>query len=330
MAGLRAALCRLQARVGLAPFLNDVVAPLNVAVGDAWLHGDSAAVGRAPLHRDPAGAAAPGHRCRAAPAGADRAACPADHLPRRAAHAGPADGRGHAHPGRLPLRQSRHADPALGHRAGHAGLPQRHRGAELHRLPQPQSGHRGPEPVLRNYPVIGHLRFLLEYVRPRSASTSSRATTRRRRSRARSARWSTSAPRASPTSGPLAPSWMWAPSATSGSTTRWHPPHWPRTTFASPSARPPGCTQPYSASVFNISAMSFGALSANAILALNGGAQRGRLCARHRRRLDQPAPPRARRRPDLGDRLGLLRLPQRRRQLQRERSPPTRATRRSR
>ncbi|MGN6455133.1 MAG: FMN-binding glutamate synthase family protein, partial [Achromobacter mucicolens] len=36
-----------------------------------------------------------------------------------------------------------------------------------------------------------------------------------------------------------------------------------------------GCAQPYSASVFHISAMSFGALSANAILALNGGAQRG-------------------------------------------------------
>jgi glutamate synthase domain-containing protein 2 len=33
--------------------------------------------------------------------------------------------------------------------------------------------------------------------------------------------------------------------------------------------------QPYSASVFNISAMSFGALSANAILALNGGAKMG-------------------------------------------------------
>jgi len=33
--------------------------------------------------------------------------------------------------------------------------------------------------------------------------------------------------------------------------------------------------QPYSASVFNISAMSFGSLSANAILALNGGAKRG-------------------------------------------------------
>jgi glutamate synthase domain-containing protein 2 len=33
--------------------------------------------------------------------------------------------------------------------------------------------------------------------------------------------------------------------------------------------------QPYALSVFNISAMSFGALSANAILALNAGAKRG-------------------------------------------------------
>jgi glutamate synthase domain-containing protein 2 len=37
----------------------------------------------------------------------------------------------------------------------------------------------------------------------------------------------------------------------------------------------PDCTQPYSASVFNISAMSFGALSANAIRALNNGARLG-------------------------------------------------------
>ncbi|MGY0504539.1 FMN-binding glutamate synthase family protein [Luteimonas sp. e5] len=36
-----------------------------------------------------------------------------------------------------------------------------------------------------------------------------------------------------------------------------------------------GCAQPYSASVLNISAMSFGSLSAHAILALNGGARRG-------------------------------------------------------
>lgn len=37
----------------------------------------------------------------------------------------------------------------------------------------------------------------------------------------------------------------------------------------------PACKQPYSASVFNISAMSFGSLSQNAILALNGGAHIG-------------------------------------------------------
>src|SRR3546814_19478200 len=36
------------------------------------------------------------------------------------------------------------------------------------------------------------------------------------------------------------------------------------------------CTQPYQASLLNISAMSFGALSANAIRALNRGAQLGR------------------------------------------------------
>ena len=37
----------------------------------------------------------------------------------------------------------------------------------------------------------------------------------------------------------------------------------------------PDCTQPYSASLLNISAMSFGSLSANAIMALGRGAKRG-------------------------------------------------------
>ena len=37
----------------------------------------------------------------------------------------------------------------------------------------------------------------------------------------------------------------------------------------------PDTTQPYDVSVFNISAMSFGSLSANAILALNTGARKG-------------------------------------------------------
>ena len=37
----------------------------------------------------------------------------------------------------------------------------------------------------------------------------------------------------------------------------------------------PDCKQPYSASILNVSAMSFGSLSKNAILALNGGAKLG-------------------------------------------------------
>lgn len=37
----------------------------------------------------------------------------------------------------------------------------------------------------------------------------------------------------------------------------------------------PECKQPYSASIFNISAMSFGALSSNAVIALNKGAKAG-------------------------------------------------------
>jgi len=37
----------------------------------------------------------------------------------------------------------------------------------------------------------------------------------------------------------------------------------------------PDCTQPYNASILNISAMSFGALSSHAIMALNGGAKLG-------------------------------------------------------
>ena len=37
----------------------------------------------------------------------------------------------------------------------------------------------------------------------------------------------------------------------------------------------PDCTQPYSASILNVSAMSYGSLSKNAVLALNGGAKIG-------------------------------------------------------
>lgn len=44
----------------------------------------------------------------------------------------------------------------------------------------------------------------------------------------------------------------------------------PRTTIGGPA-----CQKPYAASIFNISAMSYGSLSKNAILALNGGAKLG-------------------------------------------------------
>src|SRR5579871_3885727 len=44
----------------------------------------------------------------------------------------------------------------------------------------------------------------------------------------------------------------------------------------------PDCKKPYSASVFNISAMSFGALSPNAVRALNAGAKKGGFSPYHR------------------------------------------------
>ena len=63
-------------------------------------------------------------------------------------------------------------------------------------------------------------------------------------------------------------------------------------------------------SVVNISGMSFGALSRNAIEALNRGAAHGRLPAEHRRGRDLAVPPQ-RRRAGLPDRDGVLRLPRR-------------------
>ena len=75
----------------------------------------------------------------------------------------------------------------------------------------------------------------------------------------------------------------------------------------------PDCTKPYSASIFNISAMSFGALSSNAILALNGGAKKGNFAHDTGEGGYSPYHPEARRRHHLGNRLGLFQLPQCRR-----------------
>ena len=62
--------------------------------------------------------------------------------------------------------------------------------------------------VLRNYPILAHLRFLLETSGRRCASTSSRTRRAACRSRATSAPSSISAPSARSTSGPSAPSTM--------------------------------------------------------------------------------------------------------------------------
>ena len=127
--------------------------------------------------------------------------------------------------------------------------------------------------VLRNYPVIGHLRFLLEFIRPeirqyfiesdREAAPFSRQQRSLVYQRAKGAQ--DKRPFGTQLD-VMAEGYEWINHSLSPSEIASHD---FRVTIGA------DCAQPYSASVFNISAMSFGALSANAILALNGGAQRG-------------------------------------------------------
>ena len=140
--------------------------------------------------------------------------------------------------------------------------------------------------ILRNYPVIGHLRFLFEYIRPemrqyfiegnREAMPFSRAQRSLVYQRAKG----------DPDNQPFgthldvgALGYEWVNHSMAPTTLPTHdfriwiggvPEH---SGSAARSQQP--CTQPYNASVFNISAKSFGALSANAILALNQGAKMG-------------------------------------------------------
>ncbi len=137
--------------------------------------------------------------------------------------------------------------------------------------------------ITRNYPVIGHLRFLLEFIRPeirqyfiesdREAAPFSRAQRSLVYQRAKGA----------PDSRPFGTQldvgqggYEWInhsmqPSRLADANFR----VWIGGEPGKPSASRSPCTQPYQASVFNISAMSFGSLSANAILALNQGAKTG-------------------------------------------------------
>jgi len=127
--------------------------------------------------------------------------------------------------------------------------------------------------VLRNYPVIGHLRFLLEFIRPEMRQYfiegDNEAAPFSRQQRSLVYQRAKGDPDKRPFGtqmdvGALGYEWInhsLAPTEL--------PTHDFRVMIGANRA------QPYSASVFNISAMSFGALSANAILALNAGARRG-------------------------------------------------------
>ena len=127
--------------------------------------------------------------------------------------------------------------------------------------------------VLRNYPVIGHLRFLMEFVRPEirqyfiEGDNEAAPFSRQQRSLVYQRAKGESDKRPFGTQrdvGALGYEWInhsIAPSHIAS--------HDFRVSIGA------GRAQPYSASVFNISAMSFGALSANAILSLNEGAKRG-------------------------------------------------------
>ena len=127
--------------------------------------------------------------------------------------------------------------------------------------------------VLRNYPVIGHLRFLLEFIRPEmrqyfiEGDNEAAPFSRQQRSLVYQRAKGDSDKRPFGTQmdvGAVGYEWI---------NHSLMPTELKRHDFRVLIGE--GRAQPYSASIFNISAMSFGALSANAILSLNAGAKRG-------------------------------------------------------
>jgi glutamate synthase domain-containing protein 2 len=139
--------------------------------------------------------------------------------------------------------------------------------------------------VLRNYPIIGHLRFMLEFIRPEmrqyflESDVEAMPFSRSQRSLVYQRAKGDSDKRPFGTQLDVhAQGYEWMNHTVNPSTL---PSHDFRLWIGGepgsqlPGSGAGGCTQPYHASIFNISAMSFGALSANAILALNAGAKRG-------------------------------------------------------
>lgn len=128
--------------------------------------------------------------------------------------------------------------------------------------------------ILRNYPVIGHMRFLFEGIRPEIRqyliesdqdeepfSRDDRSIVYQRAKGVEDKR-------------PFGTRKRVYDAGYAGLTHSIQPVHIDNSDFRVMIGGP-DCAQPYSASIYNISAMSFGALSANAILALNTGAKRG-------------------------------------------------------
>jgi glutamate synthase domain-containing protein 2 len=127
--------------------------------------------------------------------------------------------------------------------------------------------------ILRSYPIIGHLRFALEFIRPEirqyfiESDNEAAPFSRSQRSLVYQRAKGESDKRPFGTQLDVqAAGYEWINHSVAPSQVATHD---FRLTIG------PDTAQPYSASVFNISAMSFGALSANAILALNAGAKRG-------------------------------------------------------
>jgi glutamate synthase domain-containing protein 2 len=127
--------------------------------------------------------------------------------------------------------------------------------------------------ILRNYPIIGHIRYMLEFVRPEIRQyfieSDNEATPFSRSQRSLVYQRAKGQPDKRPFGTQLdvhAEGYEWMNHSVAPTQLASHD---FRITIGEDTA------QPYQASVFNISAMSFGALSANAILALNAGAKRG-------------------------------------------------------
>ncbi len=128
--------------------------------------------------------------------------------------------------------------------------------------------------ILRNYPIAGHIRFLLEDIRPEirqyflESDTDGAPFTRNNRSIVYQRAKGDLDKRPFGTQLDVyANAFEWLNHSMA--------PHPPAKEPFRISIGGPQCALPYSASVFNISAMSFGALSANAIRALNKGAKLG-------------------------------------------------------